>query len=434
MRFSSLNEWLTWQEGLHPSTIELGLERVTKVFKRLHPDLPPIPVVTVAGTNGKGSSVALLESIYQSAGYQTGVYTSPHLLRYNERIHLNGEEVADEFICEAFERIDKARLEGNEEISLTYFEFGSLAALDIFYRTKPDVIILEVGLGGRLDVVNIIDADVALITSIGIDHTGWLGNDRETIAVEKAGIMRKGRPVIFSSPDMPKSIRQTADEKGALLYCRGQEFDWQESPVTAGTPQSWRWKSEGKQRTALPLPNIRGKHQIDNAAGVLMAIECLSDKLPVNQQQVKAGLLSVSILGRFQCLSPNEPSAALHILDVAHNEDSVACLAELLSDHACDGKTYAVLGMLEDKDHIKALKHLVPQISGWFIADLDVARGMKGAQLANVVKELDSEANIANFVTVSEAIKAADLLATNTDRVVIFGSFYTVEFALQLGI
>jgi len=438
MRFSSLHEWLDWQEGLHPSTIELGLERVTEVFKRLHSSLPLIPVITVAGTNGKGSSVAFLESIYQQAGYQTGVYTSPHLLRYNERIHLNGEEVADEVICEAFERIDQARLEKAEEISLTYFEFGSLAALDIFYRAKPDVIILEVGLGGRLDVVNIIDADVALITSIGIDHTGWLGHDRETIAVEKAGIMRKDRPVIFSSPDMPKSIKQVANEKGALLYRRGQDFDWQESFAAAGTPQSWNWKSYSptsskKQRTALPMPNIRGRHQIDNAAGVLMAMECLADKLPVNQQQVKAGLLSVSVLGRFQC-STTDSSSTLHILDVAHNEDSMACLAELLGELSCEGKTLAVLGMLEDKEHAKALARISPQISSWFIASLEVPRGMKGADLASVVKDLDSNAVVSNFTSVKEAIKAADLVATNADRVVIFGSFYTVEFAMQLGI
>ena len=438
MRFSSLHEWLDWQEGLHPSTIELGLERVAEVFKRLHSSLPSIPVITVAGTNGKGSSVALLESIYQQAGYQTGVYTSPHLLRYNERIHLNGKEVSDELICEAFDRIDQARLENNKEISLTYFEFGSLAALDIFYRAKPDVIILEVGLGGRLDVVNIIDADVALITSIGIDHTGWLGHDRETIAVEKAGIMRKDRPVIFSSPDMPKSIKQVADEKGALLYRRGQDFDWQKSLATAGTPQSWNWKSyhstsSKKQRVALPMPNIRGRHQIDNAAGVLMAMECLADKLPVNQQQVKAGLLSVSLLGRFQC-STTDSSSALHILDVAHNEDSMACLAELLDEFSCEGKTLAVLGMLEDKEHAKALARISPQISSWFIAGLEVPRGMKGADLASVVKDLDSNAVVSDFPNVKEAIKAADSVATNVDRVVIFGSFYTVEFAMQLGI
>ena len=433
MRFNSLQEWLIWQEGLHSSAIELGLERVSEVFKRLYPSLPSIPVITVAGTNGKGSSAALLESIYQNAGYKTAVYTSPHLLRYNERIHLNGEEVDDNIICEAFDRIDNARLKENKEISLTYFEFGSLAALDIFYRNSPDVIILEVGLGGRLDVVNIIDADVALITSIGIDHTAWLGHDRETIAVEKAGIMRKGCPVIFSGSDMPKSIQTTADDKGANLYISERDFNWHESPSSGATPPSWNWKSAKKQRTALPLPNIRGKHQINNAAGVLMAIECLANKVPVNQQQVKSGLLSVSMLGRFQCLT-DETSNVLHILDVAHNEDSIACLADLLTEFSCEGKTLAVLGMLEDKEHSSALARILPTISNWFVADLDVPRGMKAMDLSTVLQELDSSCEIERFSHVKDAIKAADSAANKNDRVVIFGSFYTVEFALQVGI
>ena len=426
MRFSTLQEWLDWQEGLHPTAIELGLERVTNVFKRLHPSLPLIPIITVAGTNGKGSSVALLESIYQSAGYQTGVYTSPHLLRYNERIHLNGEEVADNVICEAFERIDKARLEDNDEISLTYFEFGTLAALDIFFRSKPDVIILEVGLGGRLDVVNIIDADVALITSIGIDHTAWLGNDRDTIAIEKAGIMRKGRPVIFSSPDMPNSIAETANKVGAILYQRGKDFDWKNGVGSA----AWEWNSNKQQRTALPHSNLRGEHQLDNAAGVLMAIELLSDKLSVNQKQIKEGLLSVSLAGRFQCQQGNP----MHILDVAHNEASMACLAELLSLQVCGGKNLAVLGMLEDKAHADALSVMLPQINHWYIADLDVPRGAKAEQLASVVTHLDGDAAVSCFSTVEQAIETADASADEGDRIIIFGSFYTVEFAMQLGI
>ncbi len=430
MRFSSLNEWLKWQEALHPTVIELGLERVTNVFKRLHPSLPSIPVITVAGTNGKGSSVALLESIYQSAGYQTSAFTSPHLLRYNERIHLDAEEADDQTICEAFERIDQAR----QEISLTYFEFGALAALDIFYRAKPDVIILEVGLGGRLDVVNIIDADVALITSIGIDHTAWLGKDRETIAVEKSGIMRKNHPVIFSSQDMPKNIKRVADEKGAILFRRGQDFDWQATFIEFGTPPSWNWKSEKKQRTALPMPNIRGQHQVDNAAGVLMVIECLADKLPVNQQQIKAGLLSVSLKGRFECVAPLDSKSPMHIFDVAHNEDSIACLAELLSKQECSGKTVAVLGMLEDKAHTESLKQILPYIKHWNIADLDTPRGMKAVDLARLVESLNPDADIDCFSSVKEAVKAADLSVNSMDRVVIFGSFYTVEFAMQLGI
>ena len=431
MRFSTLQEWLTWQEGLHHSSIELGLERVTEVFKRLHSSLPPCPVITVAGTNGKGSSVALLESIYQSAGYQTGVYSSPHLLRYNERIHLNGEEVSDEIICEAFERIDQARLknlqqEDDEEISLTYFEFGTLAALDIFFRSKPDVMILEVGLGGRLDVVNIIDADVALITSIGIDHTALLGNDRETIAVEKAGIMRKGRPVIFSSPDMPKSIFDTAKKIDAKLLQRGKDFDWKNGAGYA----AWDWQSNKQQRTALPHSNLRGKHQLDNAAGVLMVIEQLADRLSVNQKQIKEGLLSVSMLGRFQC----QAGDPMHILDVAHNEASMVCLAELLSLQVCGGNNVAVLGMLEDKAHAEALSVMLPEITKWYVADLNVPRGAKAAQLADVLIELDDKTNVDCFTGVEQAIKAADSEAEKGDRIIIFGSFYTVEFALQLGI
>ena len=431
MRFSSLQEWLTWQEGLHPSAIELGLKRVTKVFNRLHPTLPSVPVITVAGTNGKGSSVALLESIYQNAGYKTGAYTSPHLLRYNERIHLNGEEVSDEAICEAFERIDQARLnksqdDENEEISLTYFEFGTLAALDIFYREKPDIIILEVGLGGRLDVVNIIDADVALITSIGIDHVAWLGNDRETIAKEKAGIMRKGRPVIFSSPDMPKSISESANEVGAILYQRGVDFDWKKGMGYA----AWEWNSNNQQRTALPHSNLRGEHQLDNAAGVLMAIELLANKLPVNQKQIKDGLLSVSVAGRFECRF-GDP---MHILDVAHNEASMARLAELLNLQVCGGNNVAVLGMLDDKLHAESLAVMLPEISQWYIADLDVPRGAKAEQLAAVLKNLDKNTKVTCFTTVQQAIEAADSAAESGDRVIIFGSFHTVELAMRVGI
>lgn len=426
MRFSSLKEWLNWQEGLHPSTIELGLERVSEVFNRLHPNPPPCPVITVAGTNGKGSSVAMLESIYQNAGYKTGVYTSPHLLRYNERIRLNAEEVSDRDICQAFERIDQARLKDDEQISLTYFEFGTLAALDIFYRAKPDVMILEVGLGGRLDAVNIIDADVALITSIGIDHTAWLGHDRETIGREKAGIMRKDRPVIFSGKDMPESIGATAKELGAILYQRGPDFQWKHGV----TYSSWDWKSASQQRTALPQSNLRGDHQLDNAAGVLMVLECLADKLSVNQKQVKAGLLSVSVPGRFQCVI-GDP---MHILDVAHNEASIACLAELLSCQTCGGDNVAVLGMLSDKSHAEALLSMLPHIKKWYIADLDVPRGMKASGLAEILRGLDKNTELACFESVELAINAADSEAQPGDRVIVFGSFYTVEFAMQLGI
>lgn len=435
MRFSSLSEWLNWQEGLHPATIELGLDRVRQVFKRLYPLTsssisnyafsPPCPVITVAGTNGKGSSVALLESIYQKAGYRTGAFTSPHLLRYNERIHLNGDEVSDEKICESFERIDQVRLQ-DKETTLSYFEFGTLAALDIFFRAQPDVLILEVGLGGRLDAVNIIDADVALITSIGIDHTAWLGENRESIAREKAGIMRKGHPVIFSSPDMPESISQVAAETGAVLLQRDVDFSWKNGMGFA----AWDWISDKTKRTAMPIPSLRGQHQLDNAAGVLMVVESLADKLPVNQQQVKAALLSVSIPGRFQFIA-GEPQ---HILDVAHNKDSMASLAELLGGLVCGGKNIAVLGMLDDKEHAQALEVLLPHIALWHVADLDVPRGSKGVYLAKVLQYLDKATRVKSFDSVYQAIEEADQIAEPGDRVIIFGSFFTVELALRLGI
>ena len=417
MRFSSLSDWLTWQEGLHPESIELGLERVSQVFKSLHSSVPAIPVITVAGTNGKGSSIALLEAVYQQAGYRTCTYTSPHIIHYNERIRINSHNVSDEQICEAFERIDQAR----GAISLTYFEFGTLAALDIFYRDKPDIMLLEVGLGGRLDAVNIIDADVALITSIGIDHTSWLGHDKESIAREKAGIMRQSHPAIFSQKEMPVSIRDVAEEVGAELFVNGQDFSWQSNTDGA----SWNWKSGKTNRMTLPFPNLRGAHQLDNAAGVIMAIECLSDRLPVNQQAIRAGLLDFSLAGRFQCIT----GTPLHILDVAHNADSMKVLAESLRGFG-QGRNLAVLGMLEDKEHAKALSMMLPVIDRWFVTDLDVPRGCSAEYLKSVLEKLQPGVPVMAFEKFQEALSAADAAAQENDNVVIFGSFYTVAMAV----
>jgi len=274
--------------------------------------------------------------------------------------------------------------------------------------------------------VNILDADVALITSIGIDHTAWLGNDRETIAKEKAGIMRKGKPVVFSSPDMPDSIATTAKEVGAILYRRGKDFDWKNGTGYA----AWDWKSNKQQRTALPHSNLRGTHQLDNAAGVLMVIEQLAHKLSVNQKQIKDGLLSVSVPGRFQC----QPGNPMHVLDVAHNEASMVCLAELLNSQVCGGNNVAVLGMLEDKAHTAALAIMLPEIIRWYVADLDVPRGAKSEYLAAVLKDLDKSTVVSCFKTVKQAIEAADASTEMGDRVIVFGSFHTVELAMQLGI
>ncbi|MEE9342253.1 MAG: Mur ligase family protein, partial [Gammaproteobacteria bacterium] len=265
--FTTLSEWLSWQETLHPHEIELGLERIHRVYQRLHDtDLPT--VITVAGTNGKGSSVALLEAIYRQAGYRTGSYTSPHLLRYNERIAIQGEPQSDRVIIEAFNRVDHAR----QQESLTYFEFGTLAALDIFHRSDLDVVLLETGLGGRLDAVNIIDADAAIVTTVDLDHQAWLGNDRATIAKEKAGIFRAAQPAISSDPASPEALQESAKQINANWLKNGEHFFIEQSV------DHWLWRSGEKTFDALPYPALIGAHQINNAAGVLMAIHQLDKR------------------------------------------------------------------------------------------------------------------------------------------------------------
>lgn len=415
MRFSSLDEWLSWQEGLHPVGIDLGLERPGKVLRAMELDNPSHTVITVAGTNGKGSSVAMLESILLAAGYRVGCYTSPHLLRYNERIRLNGEEVSDELLCQTFERIDQAR----GEISLTYFEFGTLAAFDIFARAELDVAVLEVGLGGRLDAANLLDADVALIAAIDVDHVAWLGNDRESIAVEKGGIMRPARPAVCSDPKAPQSLIDLAVDIGVPLSLLGQDYGY----VDSG--DSWQWSSGAVEYHGLPLPALRGRAQLQNAAGVVMVLQQLRACLPVAPQHLKQGLLSVSVPGRFQML-PGEPSL---ILDVAHNPQSAEVLASNLRAMPVMGKTRAVVAMLADKDIPKTLRHLKGVVDLWYPAGLDVARGADAASMQQALREIGEQSPQA-YVSVAAAIAAAQQQADVDDRIVIFGSFYTVAEAM----
>ena len=292
-RFQTLAGWLNWQEGLHPKKIDLGLERVADVASRLGTLQLEQTVITVAGTNGKGSSVAFLESILSAAGYRVGTYTSPHLFRYNERIRINSHEVDDAALCEAFAAVDEAR--GTS--TLSYFEFGTLAALQLFSQAPLDIVVLEVGLGGRLDAVNIIDATVALVTSVGIDHCAWLGTDRESIGREKAGIFRATRPAICSDPAPPASVEKHAQKIGADWYCLGQAYDYTEEPG------GWTWRGAGRALEALPCPSLPGKHQLNNAAGVLMALELLSGQHPVTRAAIEQGLQSVSLPGRCQVVA-----------------------------------------------------------------------------------------------------------------------------------
>ncbi len=412
MRFSTLEQWLRWQETLHPSAIDLGLERVAAVARRQNLLSPACPVVTVAGTNGKGSSVALLESIYLSAGYRVGTYTSPHLWQYNERIRVAGEIVSDEQLCAAFESIDKVRA----EVSLSYFEFGTLAALEIFSHADLDVMLLEVGLGGRLDAVNIVDADAALITTVDIDHVEWLGSTREAIGGEKAGIFRSLRPAICADPSPPASVKAQAHRCNAQWYGRGDDFDYRVAV------DHWEW--HGKHHEGhLPLPALEGAHQLDNAAGVLQVVECLQTILPVPRSALDRGLREVRLAGRFQRI----PGAVEQVLDVAHNPQGGARLANALADHPVSGQTHLVLGMLRDKDVRAFVQALLPVVDHWYLGGLDEPRGMDARRLLETVQDLLPADHVLPERDVVQAYERAWFAAQPGDRLVITGSFHTVS-------
>lgn len=418
MRFQTLDQWLHWQEGLHPTAIELGLERPGRVLRRLHPEPPPFTVITVGGTNGKGSSVAMAEAILRAAGYRVGAYTSPHLIRYNERVRIAGQPVTDEALCAAFDRVDRVR----GDISLTYFEFGTLAAVDIFYGEGLDVAILEVGLGGRLDAVNLIDPDVSLITSVALDHQAWLGEDRESIGREKAGILRAGRPAVCGDPEPPQALMGEAARLGAELHCIGRDYGFR---IDDGEG-TWAWWAGARHRNALPRPALRGEIQYRNAAGVLMALEALSDRLPLSQQAVRDGLMQAGLPGRFQVV-PGEP---LLILDVAHNPEAAAELAANLRRMPATGRTLAVVGMLGDKDVETVAGVLAPAVDKWFPAGLEGDRALDGDSLAKRLRGGGVETGPVSE-TVPAALEKARGTALPGDRIVVFGSFFTVAQALM---
>ena len=417
MRFNTLAEWLNWQETLNPAGIELGLERVRTVLERLGETDPPFPVITVGGTNGKGSSVAMLESTLLAGGYRVGSYTSPHLLRYNERIRILGSEVSDARLCAAFERVDQAR----GDIALTYFEFGTLAAIDIFADQDLDVAILEVGLGGRLDAVNVLDSEVALVTSVGIDHQEWLGSDRESIGREKAGIFRPGRAAVCGDPAPPAALLQHAQQLGTTLYCAGQDFGYER--VEGG----WIWWGAGERSATLPLPALSGEFQLGNAAAVLMVLTLLKQRFPLPGDALQRGLIHISLPGRFQ-LIPGEVS---RIFDVGHNPHAAAALARTLAQHTSPGRTLAVVGMLADKDHDGVFAPLCRYMDAWYAADLNVPRGARGRQLSRVIGKTCEDSTVHCFNGVTAAYQRAMYDARPGDRVVVFGSFFTVAEVLS---
>ena len=399
-------------ETLHPREIELGLGRVQSVGERMQLAPLPFAIVTVAGTNGKGSTVAMLEHSLHAAGYKVGAYSSPHLLTYNERVRLAGEPVGDAELCAAFERVERARAAE----PLTYFEFGTLAAVELFRDSRVDIAVLEVGLGGRLDAVNAWDADVALISSIGIDHTDWLGDTREAIGREKAGIFRTGRPAICGDPNPPDSILEAAARVGAGLLLVHRDFDFETND------QSWAWRSRTQRRAGLPYPAMRGKYQLYNASGVLMALELLMARFPVTQADVRAGLLSAVLPGRFQTL----PGLPVRVLDVAHNPQAAQALAETLRAQRVTGKTYGVVGMFKDKLIADVMRAMAGVIDHWHVAALGGARGASVEQLCDALDAAGIRAPIARHATVTDAYAAACQAARADDRVVAFGSFHTV--------
>ncbi len=435
MRFDTLDAWLNWQETLHPSEIDLGLDRVSRVLAHLDLTNPNFTVITVAGTNGKGSSVAMLQSILLAAGYRVGTYTSPHLLRYNERIQINGVPVDDNTLCESFERVDQARglssQKGPQKVSLTYFEFGTLAAIDIFQRASVQIALLEVGLGGRLDAANVLDADVALITAIDIDHESWLGADRETIAREKAGILRPGQAAICSDSNPPAALIDVAEKLATPLLLQGRDFEATiiDAAITdANSPEKgWHWRGNTGQELNLPMPSLAGDFQITNAAGVLAVVEQLHEHhfipKPIDVHEIVQGLKNARLPGRFQIIGEKP----VQILDVAHNPHSASALANNLRQLPCQGKTRAVLAMLADKDISAVIACFSGLIYQWHLAPLDVPRGAGSQQLRDALDGQDSLV----FDNVISAYQAALSASGPEDRVVVFGSFYTVAKVLS---
>lgn len=418
MRFEHLSDWLTWQEGLHPNAIDLGLERIRLVLQQLNFQAPNCPVITIAGTKGKGSCAAILDSLLRAGGYRTGVFSSPHFRRYNERIQIDGEEISDASLCVAFDRIDQARA----EVSLTYFEFNALAAYMCFASANVDVWILEVGLGGRLDAANVIDSDVAIVTSIGLDHTEWLGNDLNSIGREKAGICRPGRPLLFGSLDMPASIAQVAREVGANLLRAGKDYSFDQLDT------SWDWRMGKHEYVALPLPALAGTVQMANASCALAALQILQSRLPITRAAIETGLRYVHLDGRFQRV---ERAGVEWVLDVAHNALSAAVLSEQLANLSTK-RTLALFGVMADKDAKSMIELLREHINEWWPVDLESPRALPSEKLLAHLRDAGVK-TIGGSPSLQRALRTAQTqsMAGHYERVVVFGSFLIVGPALD---
>lgn len=414
---AALQAWLERIERLHARPIELGLDRVRAVAERLALQFDA-PVFVVGGTNGKGSTCAMLDSILRAAGYRVGLYTSPHLLDFNERCRIDGVPAADDALVAQFEAVETAR----GGTSLTFFEFTTLAILRLFSRTSLDALVLEIGLGGRLDAVNLVDADAAIVTSVDIDHVDFLGPTREGIGLEKAHIYRTGRPAICSDPAPPASLVEHAARIGADLWRFGRDFNYQ------GDRQQWAYGGRVVRRAGLPYPALRGANQLLNASGALAALEALATRLPVAQQAVRQGLLTVELPARFQIL----PGRPLVILDVAHNPHAAAVLAENLDNAGYYPRTHAVFGMLRDKDVGGVVAKLGDRIDHWHLGPTPGPRGCDAAALADVVRSQGGGSSaISEYPGIAAAFDGARAMAGPDDRILAFGSFLTVAEVMR---
>jgi dihydrofolate synthase / folylpolyglutamate synthase len=420
---ASLPDWLAHCERVHPKEIDLTLERAQRVHDRLGLVFN-VPVFTVAGTNGKGSTCAMLEAIALQAGYRVGLYAKPHLVHFEERCRVNGCMVAADELVPHFEAVEQAR----GDVSLTYFEFTTLAIARLLSQAELDMVVLEVGLGGRLDAVNTIDTDCALITSIDIDHTEYLGPDRESIGREKAGVLRAGKPAIVSDPSPPRSVIDAAERIGADLWLFGRDFNY------SGDRQQWNWAGRERRYNGLAYPALRGANQLLNASGVLAAFEAMRERLPITAQAVRNGLALVELPGRFQIIA-GQPTL---VLDVAHNPHAVAALAHNLDQMGFHPRTHAVFGAMRDKDIPAILERMVPLVDRWHFTDLPAQRAATAAELAKLHGEVHAKApgpvEVACHAGPMDALRAALSHADPADRIVVFGSFYTVGGVLKEGV
>ena len=421
----TLEAWLAHCERLHPKSIDMSLDRVRAVRDRMGLGFD-CPVIIVGGTNGKGSTCAMLEAIAMQAGYRVGVYTSPHLVHFEERCRIQGQAVSAESLLPHFAAVEAARA-GQ---SLTYFEFTTLAILRLLAQAGLDLAVLEIGLGGRLDAVNVIDPDCAVLTSIDLDHMEYLGPDRESIGREKAHIMRPGRPAIVGDPVPPRSVLAHGEAIGADLWIVGRDFRH------SGDRQQWNWAGRAQRYNGLAYPALRGANQLINASGVLAALEALRTRLPVPAQAVRNGLALIDLPGRFQIV-PGQPTL---VLDVAHNPQSVATLAVNLDQMGFFPRTHAVFGAMRDKDLRPMLARMAPLVDAWHFCDLDTPRALTAEGMAALWDEVRAgrqdgrEVPVARHAGPSQALQAALAAADPADRIVVFGSFYTVGGVLKAGL